>query len=383
MIYELKKADYAKVRELFQPLAYQVIGSALLDGNRLGKVFVDDPDRPKSALLYSVEFWCFLVGDPDNEAFNQSLNTILFDGTLDRNPPVLLMVCHPHDGWKQQLDAILAPRQPLYAPRQHHLCRELTHDWRAALPDGFTVQRLDKALLEQPGLKVPEDIPNWLKEWGSIDVYLAKGFGFVTLHEDEIVAWSLIDGICDDTCEAGIYTAEAYQRRGLGAVTTAALVEHALSNGLTQVSWQCASTNTASIRTAAKVGFEKQRDYLMIHVLTDAEANQKRVQSFVGYFREDAEQALQAGAYWDATIYMDQALDLQETPEAGDYFLSARAWTGRGDEDRGWQDLNNAVDQGWDQTDDTRNCQEFAAFYGRDDWADLLERIGQNVPTGE
>jgi GNAT superfamily N-acetyltransferase len=259
----------------------------------------------------------------------------------------------------------------------------LKHDWRAALPEGFTVNRLDKALLERPGLKIPEDIPKWLKEWGSIDDYLAKGFGFVTIHENEIVSWSLIDGVCGDTCEAGIYTAEDFQRRGLGAITTAALVEHSLSNGLKQVSWQCASTNTASIRLARKVGFERQRDYLMVHVLTDAEANQKRLKSFVGYFREDAEQALQGGEFWDATIYMEQALGLQDTPQAEDYHMAARAWTGHGDHDQGWQYLNRAVDSGWDRVDETRNCKEFSALQSRAEWPALLERIVQNEQNGE
>jgi RimJ/RimL family protein N-acetyltransferase len=46
-------------------------------------------------------------------------------------------------------------------------------------------------------------------------------------------------------------------------------VDHAFSLGLSLVGWQCPEDNLGSIRTAERVGFEKERDYTMYYVLLD------------------------------------------------------------------------------------------------------------------
>ena len=67
----------------------------------------------------------------------------------------------------------------------------------------------------------------------------------------------------------GIRTHPDYRRRGLAAIAAAAAVEHALAHGYTSVCCHCNVDNRGSIRTAQKVGFVKERDYVhsycMVH----------------------------------------------------------------------------------------------------------------------
>ena len=80
---ELQTADFYKARALFEPLmAHQMFCAGVLDGLYAGRLFVDDVDNPQSAFVTQGNVWWFLAGDPHNAAFNQALNTALFNRTI-------------------------------------------------------------------------------------------------------------------------------------------------------------------------------------------------------------------------------------------------------------------------------------------------------------
>jgi RimJ/RimL family protein N-acetyltransferase len=110
--------------------------------------------------------------------------------------------------------------------------------------------------------------------WGSTAAFLAKGFGFVTLYTKagavQVVSWSLADCRSGDACEIGIHTVKEYRRRGLASITAAAAVEYALSHDFSRVGWHCSEDNLGSIGTAEKVGFERERDYVLHNVALEA-----------------------------------------------------------------------------------------------------------------
>ncbi len=183
MIYELNNPDYEKVRPLFHPLAWHLTSAAVLDGNNPGRVFVDDPANPQTAFMFSPE-GCYLAGNPDNEAFNHALNHAIYAGEVPgERVSALFFVYHP-ESWEVRLAALLDPRPPIRMLRRHYVCREVKYDWRANLPDGFAVHRINQALLNQAGLRIPAHMHNWMgNNWGSTAGFLERGFGFVTIHD--------------------------------------------------------------------------------------------------------------------------------------------------------------------------------------------------------
>jgi len=290
VIYELNKADYEKVRPLFHPLAWHLTSAAVLNGNSPGKVFVDDPGTPQTAFMFSPE-GSYLAGNPDNDAFNRAFNHAIHTGEVPgEKVNALFFVYHP-ESWEARLAALFDPRPPIamqsrchvmkqprrhvmkqprrhVMKRRHYVCRQVRYDWRANLPDGFAVRRITEALLSQAGLSIPDHVHSWMENnWGSTADFLERGFGFVTIHDDQAVSWSLADCVSGDACEIGIRTAEGFRRRGLAAITAAAAVEYALSSGLAMVGWHCPEDNHGSIGTAEKVGFEKESDYTMYYIL--------------------------------------------------------------------------------------------------------------------
>lgn len=271
MIYQLEPSEYGRVSALFEPLQYQGILTAVLARHRRGKVFVDDRANPRSGFAWSPGPWCFLAGNPDNASFNDGVRSALFNkGLAEKEMFMWLWVCDSA-AWQPALGSIARPRQPAVRPRLDYCCTSLHIDGRDYLPPDFTAQCLDKDLFESEEIVLPQDVVDWLAEIGTPVEFFEYSFGFVALHGRDVAAWCLADGIAGSGTELGVFTQEPFREQGLATALTALAVEHAFSLGLTEVSWQCAAGNTASIRIAEKVGFRLRREYPMLAFVTDEE----------------------------------------------------------------------------------------------------------------
>jgi RimJ/RimL family protein N-acetyltransferase len=365
-LHELSQADYDRARDLYEPLHFHLSCLAVLDGVNPGKVFVDDLIAPQTSYMYSPEA-CYLTGNPHNDAFNRALNTALFSRAAlggDDGAPSFVMST---ESWPDQMATICAPRTPLIQPRRHYICRKLALDWRAALPDGYTVQMIDDNVLNNPTL--PDQIPGWIKHnWGSKDYFFAKAFGAVTLHESKIVSWSLADCVSGTGCEIGIHTDPAYRRRGLAAVTAARVVDYALSHGLTEVGWQCAEDNTGSFRTAEKVGFELERRYTSYYMFLDG----------AEHLSETAYLAFKADRFQDCADLCEQVFVLRTDMPHYIYHMAARAWAAVGNTDQALTYLNETASRGWPHRDYTAGCAEFEQLQGSPQWTTILDRMSAN-----
>jgi RimJ/RimL family protein N-acetyltransferase len=272
MIHTLAKSSYDIARPLFRPLLnHQPMCLSVLEGVYPGTIIVDDPDRPRTALLKTTlggeDAWCFLVGDADNDVFNRDLTDAIFQRRIiDDTVAVLLFTCHPED-WHGQLAVVLHPQQPEPLSRRHYVCREVKYDWRAHIPNGFSVQRMELSFLEQPGLKVPADVRQTLDKWRAMTDARFGDFGFVVIRYHKVVAWATVDFVAGGAGDIGFFTVEDYRRRGLATIVSAAAIEHGLSHGLSRIVWTCDEENLGSIRTAERLGLERERDYTM-HVLS-------------------------------------------------------------------------------------------------------------------
>jgi RimJ/RimL family protein N-acetyltransferase len=280
MIQSLSIDQFPKACLLFQHLARsQPMCTAVLEGIYPGKVYVDNLTQPRTALLTTyIEseahgIWCFLAGEPTNDAFNQSINSAIFSHQIIAdNTPVLFLTCDP-DGWGGQMDAVLTPRPPIWFPRYHFISRQVSFDWRAALPASFTVERMSDDLHYIPGLQLPEDVAATLTKWQAMTDPRFMDFGFITLdrtHPRPIIAsWATVDFIADGAGDLGFFTQPAYRHRGLGTIAASAALEHGFANGLQQVNWTCDADNLGSTRTAERLGLERIEDYHQAVLIMD------------------------------------------------------------------------------------------------------------------
>ena len=280
MILPLPVAQAARVVPLFRRLTQsQPMCTAVLEGVYPGKLYVDDLARPRTALLTTyIEseghgIWCFLAGEPANDAFNNSVNAAIFSRQITAdNTPVLFLTCDPDD-WSDQMDVVVAPRPPIWIRRYHFVSHQVGLDWRAALPPGFTVERMNEDLRRLPDLQLPEDVAATLAKWRAMTDPRFVDFGFIILDRTSpqlvIAAWATVDFVAAGAGDLGFFAQPDYRRGRLGTIAASAALEHAFASGLQRVNWTCDADNPGSVRTAERLGLERLEDYHQAVLIMD------------------------------------------------------------------------------------------------------------------
>ncbi len=367
MIHKLRQSDYHKVKPLFRPLAEHItFCAAMLEGKQAGQIFVNDPAEPRSAFMLTREMWGFLAGEPDNDAFNRALNKAIFTREIvGEGAWGLLLHCRPA-GWSAAgLAVVAAPREPVPTTRRRYLGRKMTYDWRANIPEGFTIQQVERALLQQPELAVPDDVQQLIQSWGDTP---PETFGFVALHEGKIVAHAVVDCVVNGIGDIGLVTDEAYQRRGLAAVTSAAAVAYGLERGLTAINWDCGATNIGSVRTAEKLGLELERTHTMYIIDFDEAWHAVTL----------AANRLDAKRYAEGVAICERAIVQKEGTPPHAWYLAARGWAGLGDREKAFGMLHAVADKGWTAVEPLYSREEFAPLREAPEWAAVVAHIRQN-----
>ncbi len=254
------------VQALFGPLsADHPICTSVLAGIHPGNVFVDEPANPKTGLLITFfdehAVWAFLVGNPTNKDFNQALQQAISEHKIiGKNTGALFFNCYPSH-WREQLPAIAAPHEAIPMRRKHYVARKIDFDWRARLPEGFSVERLEPSMLCRPDFYIPREVRATLGKWQRMLRPNFQDFGFAIVHQNAIVSWAMVDYVAGGRGDLRYYTVGNYRRRGLGTIVAAAAIEHGLATGLSEIHWTCATHNAGAILTAERLGLKCVRDY--------------------------------------------------------------------------------------------------------------------------
>ncbi len=386
MIHELNKTDYHTVQPLFDELQWNLITKVVIERTSPGRIYVDTAKNPKSAFMCTVEGY-YLTGHTNNHAFNRSLNRLIFErlftGDTVRKDETDIAIGFYPDTWKQKMPTIFKGRTPLTTARRHYTCTALKESrWKNHIPQGFQTQRIDQKLLETPQLEIPEHVTNWMKtNWGSISDFMKNGFGYCTLHGSRIVSWSIADCISRNACEIGIHTHENYRRQGLATLTAAAAVDHALSNGFTQVGWHCDEYNLGSIGVAEKVGFKLERKYVQYYACAN-EAHHLGETAQFHYIAKRYKEAIKSYEKFLATPQEKLPNWLREVlpQELGvHYSRIALAKAAIGESKDAIKYLKKAVDNGWLHIDFLKTRKEFKKMHGTPAWNNILKRIQKRL----
>lgn len=355
----LKPEQYAQGLPLFAGMAaWNVYVTAVLHHTSPGRIYVDNLEAPRSGFLVSMDRG-YLVGDAHNGDFNDALRdeleaTLLAGDRVNPADPELVLSLESPE-WEPALADILGDWRwpPIWGSNRHYRFAEGKLDWRKALPAGYTIARLDAALLASEGNRLPQNIADSIRiGWGDAATFLQHGFGFVAQHGAEIACWCLADVTMDDACEIGIETAVAHRHQGLATAVTAATVDYCQQAGFRHIGWHCEASNKGSIKTAEKVGFVLERPYHDYTFVYDEPRHYAELGRF--YFFE-------AQLYEEAADMLEIAIETDEAPPAYVYFLTARAMAHL-DEPVALEYLQEAVAAGFNEWELLRTLPEFARY---------------------
>jgi len=262
-MYELSKNEHGIVRPIFADIGdNRAHVFAAIEGNSIGRIFVDNEEQPTTALISLG--WCFLGGNEKNNEFNHELKELFVSEIMPKLDDGHFMVYSFSDEWKQILDEMLKEYNVSRINRtvldlDPDLFRERHCGWRERIPEGYSIQRIDSQLAE--------GLPGVDSSWGSVDNFLAKGFGFCVMKDDKIISRCSTVHVGGRRTETAIKTDEEYRRQGFATLAACAYIEYCLESNLLP-EWGC-FYNEASGLIAEKLGFVHRRDVQVNYVKVD------------------------------------------------------------------------------------------------------------------
>ena len=380
MFQELKSSEFERASPLFHGFDYSLSIRAAIEGNNPGRIFVDNVHDPHTALALTVEGY-LLAGDDKNLETNEALHQLfkekIFTGKVFVNGNESMSLAVYPETWEAKLPELIPTHEVEKLGRYHYLCRTVRFDWHSNIPEGYSVHRVDQALLHDPQVVFPAAMREWMdfgEMWWTEENFLSKGISFVALHAGEVAAWCTPDCVAGDRIDVGIITHRAHRRKGLAAVVVAATVEYCLSHGFSAVGWHCNDVNVGSWKTAEKVGFERNREYAYYYYMYDP----------IEHLAELGWYYYQRGDYAKTVQYYEQVFALREVNPDYIYHLVASSWALLGNKEKAIQYLQAAVDHGWKHAEWTEQQKEFGILHNIPEWQAVLARMNPDrVGTGD
>ena len=173
---ELAVHQFDRVSTLFEKVRiYRAMPLAVIDGKQRGRIFVNDPIRPLTALVYNVAGITYLAGSADNASFNQSLPHVLFE-ELRHEMGSCMVLASPAD-WERILadlsdDRIHMGDDPVVSFTFDPDTSPCHPDWAARIPSDFDLQPITADLVDDLGSHFPV-----FETWQSPESFLSSGFG--------------------------------------------------------------------------------------------------------------------------------------------------------------------------------------------------------------
>jgi hypothetical protein len=266
-MHELNTTEYSIITPLFQDIDYNLAVKAVIKGTASAKVYVDDDTRPSAALV-QVKSRFYLGGSPKN-TFNTHIKEVIMEHIASGDEPEnKIAVLYYTSPWDTALGILLKDQSPVKAFREYYTFERLNYDWRDLCPQGFSIKWVTRSLLNTLSRAKNIDIlkKEMCSERASIKDFFENSFGVCAVYHSEIAGWCLSEYNTGTQCEIGIETLKPYQKQGIATVTASALIEYALSKGITHIGWHCYKNNIPSIKTALKIGFKKALEY-PVHVV--------------------------------------------------------------------------------------------------------------------
>lgn len=264
MIYRVEPQNYWRVQTLFANLRYNLVIDSIIDGNTPAWVYVDDPDMPKTGLIWNQQDALLLAGRHDHTALNQALHRVIMEQVIldarNRGIPELSLYFSPQD-WETKSNLLLKGLNYQKAQRRYYTSLRPRIDWRSKIPTLCEVRPINLSLSEDEGIGNIGEVKGWVTSfWGTLQDFIDTGFGYCLLYQGTLASWCLSVYSSGRHHELGLATMPEFQNRGYATLVTAACVDHCAANRYV-AHWHCWEDNRPSIAVAEKVGFERPVGY--------------------------------------------------------------------------------------------------------------------------
>ncbi|WP_425449226.1 GNAT family N-acetyltransferase [Dethiothermospora halolimnae] len=240
----------------------------VVKGYNPGWIFVDNIEKPKTALIWSkaIEGFYF-IGKENNIGFNSSINEYI-DIEITPRAKSLGLDLFEFSGTSKEWDITineLSKHRSLNKSKQityknENIQNSLIKDNK--LEKDFKLVKVDKNLFKSNIFNL-NFLKNMILDWCvSEEYFLKEGVGFCILHNKRIVSCCISSCVTKNEIGSHTVTLKQYRNKGLAKGVINEFLRYCKANGF-EPNWDCMEKNSGSRALAESCGYTKAFDYFL------------------------------------------------------------------------------------------------------------------------
>ncbi|MGB4848789.1 MAG: GNAT family N-acetyltransferase [Saprospiraceae bacterium] len=260
----LEKEEYNKLTEPFKKVTINnLFARSVIEHKVSGKIFVDNPDSPKTYYVVHPYGMSLLFGESNNVEFNNSFRKYALNVNHVRDKHEW-MQAFPSD-WDPVLNELFkdclikstenkAKKETGIIELNTRVNFRFSHErylnFKKPNPaPEIKIVRTDKRIFrDMKGSVVP------FYFWDNEDDFLKNGVGFSLFYNGRLASTAYSSYIHEDKFEIGIETIEEFRGKGFAEHTCTAFIQYCIENNYEPI-WSCRIENIGSYKLALKLGF--------------------------------------------------------------------------------------------------------------------------------
>lgn len=227
-----------------------------------GKIYVDKWDDPKTFYIVHPYGLSLLLGDCDNNDFNNNFRDYALNTHKIRKNQEW-MQAYPAN-WDKTLKGLFKNHMITSSENIDHkeemveintrvnfkFNRVKYGDFKRNNAANLRIFRTDEQTFRHmKGSVIP------LSFWDNPNEFAKKGVGFSAFYENRLASTAFSACISDNKLEIGIETVDEFRGKGFAQYSCSRLIDYCIANNYEPV-WSCKLENIGSYKLAQKLGFE-------------------------------------------------------------------------------------------------------------------------------
>ena len=268
-LFELPRSQFDRVKPLYADAQFdQPCYASVFEGKVPARIFVDDADAPKSALMFrSYEY--FVAGEA-----HPLMRQFIKDAPEEAEEFEWFYGYVPlTDAWKNALLSDL-PLEIIGRCNFQWQPGTPVYDWRAAVPANGRIVPIDVTLAE----RLDRDyypVPFIQFAFDTYEAFEQYGWGFALFVGDALASSISTTAVSRQHALVTIDTEAPFRKRGFATLLGARFIEESLSRGLIPT-WDTDDFNHGSIATARKLGFVEHDPFVELALPNRARPDRSR-----------------------------------------------------------------------------------------------------------
>jgi GNAT acetyltransferase len=269
MIKELNKSEYYKCRELINEESL-LEAKAVIEGDHPGRLFVDDVNAPRSAVIWLGSNNGFIfIGNEVNEGFNGELRDFFhveIKTDYEKVGFTAFEAIGNHSRWNETIkkvfgEEVVGYNQMVYKLRKEQYRKENIH----VIDSGYLVLKITRETFDAPYENINFLQSKILEFWPSLERFMNDGVGYMAVHEQEIVSICFSGVVAGSVHGIDIETLTHHQGKKLAQTVAHSFVKDCVENHITPY-WDCMEINKPSVSVAENLGFKNTFNYIWYRI---------------------------------------------------------------------------------------------------------------------